>query len=67
MTDGWNQWSTGYVGGGEYPVYLTVHLACGAYVADGERHAKVCTAPPWEPTPVSNGETHDFMSDGSRT
>jgi hypothetical protein len=59
------QYAARYLGGGEYPVYLTHHKACGAFIADIAQHEKVCTAPPWEPPTVNYGETRDFMADGS--
>lgn len=67
MADSWIQWEGVSVGGPMAATTLLVHKACGAFVADRERHEKVCTAPPWEPAPVNIGEIHDFNSDGSST
>lgn len=64
MTDGWVQWETRYFGGGEWPVYLTVHKACGALIADREQHERVCTAPPWAPMPPER-TIQDFHADGT--
>jgi hypothetical protein len=61
MTD---QWEGVYVGGPLASTLLTVHKACGAFVADRERHALVCTAPDWEPTP-SVATIHDYLNDGT--
>lgn len=67
MTETWIQYVTRYIGGGEHPVYLTHHKACGAFVADAEQHDRVCTAPPWEPIPDDIGRITDYDSDGSIT
>ena len=63
----WVQYTTVYLGSGGMGESITamVHRACGAMIGDVERHMKVCTAPPWEPTPINFGETQDFNSDGT--
>lgn len=61
MADQWESFSTG----GDYPIYLLVHRACGAVVAHRSVHEAVCTAPPWEPPKVPIGEVRDFEADGT--
>jgi hypothetical protein len=46
------------------PTSMIVHAACGAVIADRERHEQVCTAPEWEPEPVNIGETRDWFNGG---
>jgi hypothetical protein len=64
MAENWVQWEGVHVGGPMASTVLTVHKACGSFVADRETHARVCTAPPWAPPPADRS-IRDFYPDGT--